>query len=115
MSNILETPKQIATRVGISIGAINRLMNDRKLSFVRIGTRRVIPPGAWEDYIEAHTVKSWRDAIKDQNSNIFKGANPSTFFGQNEAAAASAALAQQTGSNCFRAIPPPLHTKTWRT
>jgi hypothetical protein len=34
----LESSKQIARRVGLSIGAINRLMNDSELSSVRIGT-----------------------------------------------------------------------------
>jgi hypothetical protein len=34
----LESSKQIARRVGFSIGAINRLMNDGELSSVRIGT-----------------------------------------------------------------------------
>ena len=98
MNSLLETPKQVAVRVGLSIGAINRLMNDGKLSFVRIGTRIRIPPGAWEDYIATHTVKPWRDAITDQNSHILKGASPSIFFGQSEAAAASAALARQTAN-----------------
>ena len=98
VNSLLETPKQLASRIGISVGAINRLVNDGKLSFVRIGTRRRIPPGAWEDYIETHTVKPWRDAIRDQNSYISKGASPSIFFGQSEAAVASAALAQQTAN-----------------
>ena len=67
MNHSLETAKQLAESVGLSLGAINRLMNDGKLSFVRIGTRRRIPPGAWEDYIANFTVKPWRDAITDQN------------------------------------------------
>lgn len=96
MNCLLETPKQLATRVGLSVGAIHRLMNDGKLSFVQIGTRRRIPPGTWEVYIETNTVGPCRDAIKDQSSNFLLSAGASTSFGQNGAAAASAALVRQT-------------------
>ena len=69
MTYILETPKPTAERVGLSIGAINRLMNDGKLFFVRIGTRRRIPPGAWLSdahifcglSISGFTDSIWRD------------------------------------------------------
>lgn len=96
MNCLLETPKQLAMRVGLTVGAIHRLMNDGKLSFVQIGTRRRIPPGTWESYIETNTVRPCRDAIKDQSSNFLLSAGASTSFGQNGAAAASAALVRQT-------------------
>ncbi len=96
MNSLLETPKQLALRVGLTVGAIHRLMNDGKLSFVQIGTRRRIPPGTWEGYIETNTVRPCRDAIKDQSSNFLLSAGAFTSFGQNGAAAASAALVRQT-------------------
>ena len=92
----LETPKQLAARVGLTVGTIHRLMNDGKLPFVQIGTRRRIPPGTWEGYIETNTVRPCRDAIKDQSSSFLRSAGASTSFGQNGAAAASAALVRQT-------------------
>ena len=96
MDCLLETPKQLAMRVGLTVGAIHRLMNDGKLSFVQIGTRRRIPPGTWEGYIETNTVRPCRDAIKGQSLNFLQSAGASTSFGRNGAAAASAALVQQT-------------------
>ena len=96
MDCLLETPKQLAKRVGLTVGAIHQLMNDGKLSFVQIGTRRRIPPGTWEVYIETNTVRPCRDAIKDQSSNFSISAGAFTSFGRNGVAAASAALARQT-------------------
>ncbi len=93
---LLETPKQLTARVGLTVGAIHRLMNDGKLSFVQIGTRRRIPPGTWEGYIETNTVRPCRDATKDQSLNFLQSAGASTSFGQNGAEAASAALVRQT-------------------
>ncbi|MBZ0261952.1 MAG: helix-turn-helix domain-containing protein [Hyphomicrobiales bacterium] len=92
----LETPKQLATRVGLSLGAIYRLINDGRLPFVRIGTRLRIPPGTWEEFIANNTVKPCRDAIRDPSLNFSPNAGVITSFGRSEAAAASAALARQT-------------------
>lgn len=95
MSGILETPKMLAARVGLAESAIKRLIDDGLLAFIPVGLRRRIPPGAWEDYLATHTVKSCRDAMKVQGFASSTSAAVSTSSGQRTAGAASAAQARQ--------------------
>lgn len=96
MDGILETPKQLAERVGLAKTAIKRLIDDGHLNFVELGKRKRIPPGAWEDFLATRTVKACRDGTKGQSSNSYKSEAASTSCGPRTDAAASAALAQQT-------------------
>jgi hypothetical protein len=43
----VETPKQLAGRVGVSEYQIRRLVWTGKLEHIRIGVRDFIPSGAW--------------------------------------------------------------------
>jgi excisionase family DNA binding protein len=96
MNSQLETPKQLAKRVGLTEKAVRKLLKGGKLSFVRIGTRLRIPPGTWEVYLKTNVVQPWRDEISDQNFSSSANASASISSGQRVDAAASAALAQQT-------------------
>jgi excisionase family DNA binding protein len=92
----LETPRQLAERVGLSEGAIKRLIDDGRLPFVEVGKRRRIPPGAWQEYLDNSTVRQCRDATKVPSSSFSPSVAASTSSGPNTDAAASAALARQT-------------------
>ena len=96
MNSQLETPKQLAKRVGLTEKAVRKLLKVGKLSFVRIGTRLRIPPGTWEVYLKINVVQPWRGEISDQNSYSSANAVSTISSGLRVDAAASAALAQQT-------------------
>ena len=52
----LETPKQLAGRVGVSERQIRHLIQTRQLEHVMIGCRVHIPAGAFSRYLTAKTV-----------------------------------------------------------
>ena len=94
----LETPKELAARVGVKERRIRHLIDTRKIEHVWIGCRVHIPAGAFTRFLEANKVKPCQDETKDR---VFVGsinASASTSSGQNMAAAASARLARQTAS-----------------
>src|SRR5262249_4826283 len=92
----LETPKQLALRVGISARQIRHLIQTRQLEHVMIGCRVHIPIGAFARFLEARKVTRCPDETRDRD---FAGA-PSDIAsispGLSTAAAASARLARQT-------------------
>ena len=95
----LETPKQLATRVGVSERQVRHLIQTRQLDFVQIGCRVHIPAGAWERFIKAKTVRaSWDAETKDHACAGSKNAGATTSVGPSVAAAASAALARTTAN-----------------
>ena len=51
----VETPKQVAERVGVSDYLIRQLIRTGELEHVRIGGRIFIPNGAWTRYVAANT------------------------------------------------------------
>lgn len=60
----LETPAQLASRVGVSVATIRSLIRDRKLDHVYTspGCRIArIPAGAWERYLDEFTVRAVAD------------------------------------------------------
>jgi excisionase family DNA binding protein len=93
---MLETPKQLARRVGLSEGQVRHLINTNQLEFVPIGERKRIPSGAFERFIEERSVKPCRDKIKDRGFVGSTSANASTSHGPKAVAAVSAQLARQT-------------------
>jgi len=56
----------------------------------------MIPPGAYERFLEQNTVRRWRDETKDRIYDGSGSADVSMSFGQKTAAAASARQALQT-------------------
>jgi hypothetical protein len=57
----LETPQQLADRVGIPVSNVRHLIRDKLIEhiFVSPGKRNPkIPSGAWEKYVAQYTVKA---------------------------------------------------------
>jgi hypothetical protein len=92
----LETPKQLAKRVGISERQIRQLLRNGQLSCVIIGCRVHIPVDEWPRFIAANRGKLWHEETTVQGCATSQSASATTSLGQNTAAAASARLARQT-------------------
>ena len=92
----LETPKQLAERVGISERKVRQLVQSGRLDHVMIGYRVLIPHGAFRRFLDLRVVRSCRDETKGRDCGGSRSAIASTSPGPNTAAAASARLARQT-------------------
>src|SRR5262249_9038721 len=113
----LETPKQLASRVGVSERKIRYLIQNGQLEHVMIGCRVHVPVGAFARFLNQNTVTPCQDATKDRDFVGSPSASASTSPGPNRAAAASARLARQianglksslrNGSNTEDAEPAP--------
>lgn len=74
MQKLLETPKELAERVGIPVSNVRYLIREDMLDhiFTAPGRRNPkIPQGAWERYVEKFTVK----AAKSERRDAASGAN----------------------------------------
>lgn len=91
---LLEAPKLLARQIGLTKGAVERLMAEGRLAFVQIGSRKYVPAGAWETFLQENTVRPCQDAIKVLASTSFRSAEHTTSAGPKAAAAASAQLAR---------------------
>ena len=91
----LETPKQLAQHVGLSQRQVRRLINDGLLDHVYVGSRIMIPTGAWARYLERSIIRSWPDGTKGRVSSGSASATAITSYGLRTDAAASARLARQ--------------------
>jgi excisionase family DNA binding protein len=98
MDERLETPKQLATRVGVTERKIRHLIRTRQIEHVWIGSRVHIPMGAFARFVEERKVEPCHDEIKGHVSVGSKSAGASTLPGLSMVAAASAARARQTAS-----------------
>jgi excisionase family DNA binding protein len=94
----LETPKQVAARVGISERQVRHLVQTGQIEHVMIGCRVHIPIGAFKRFVEAKKVRPWQGEMRDQDYVTSQSANASTSLGRNVAAAASARLVRQTAN-----------------
>ena len=94
----VETLKQLAERVGISLGQARHLICSGRLQHVRIGARILVPEGAWERFITANTVTLCPDATVAPDYAGSQSASASISPGPTTAAAASAQLARQTAN-----------------
>src|SRR5262245_1090115 len=94
----LETPKQLAERVGLKESRIRHLINTKQIDHVWIGCRVHIPVGAFGRFLEAKKVTPCQDEITDRVSVGSRSETASTSPGPNMAAAASARLARQTAN-----------------
>jgi excisionase family DNA binding protein len=94
----LETPKQLAKRVGISEGKVRQLVQAGQLDCVMIGCRIHIPVDEWSRFIAAKRGKLCHDETKVQDCGISKSVAATTSPGLSTVAAASARLARQTAT-----------------
>ncbi len=101
----LETPKQLAARVGITERQVRHLIQTRQLEHVMIGCRVLIPVGAFARFIEATRVPPCLDETRGRVSAGSPNVTASTSCGPSEAAAASAALARQTANRLKSSSP----------
>jgi hypothetical protein len=102
---VLETPKQLACRVGLKERQIRKIRTE-KIEHVAIGCRVYIPKSAWGRFIrQANSVAKCLDETKDHGCDGLPSAKPSTSVGQKAVAAASARLARQTASKLKRSSP----------
>jgi excisionase family DNA binding protein len=97
-SERLETPKQLAERVGLKERHIRHLISTHQIEHIWIGRRVHIPAGAFTRFLEAKKVEPCHDETKDPVYVGSKSASASTSTGPNMAAAASAQLARQTAN-----------------
>ena len=102
---LLERPKQLSERTGLSVSQIRTLIRTRRLDCVRVGCRDFIPAGAFEKFVEEGRTKSWEDEIKVPVSVGSKSALLTTSSGLSTVAAASAALARQTANKLKSSSP----------
>jgi len=99
---ILETPRQLAARVGLSERQVRNLMQTRQLAYVCIGSRLHIPTGAFDEFLAKGTVKPWADETKVQGYGGSQSGGASISPGPSAAGAASARLARQTANELKR-------------
>jgi excisionase family DNA binding protein len=98
----LETPKQLAARVGLKERQVRHLIHTRRIEYVMVGSRPLIPRSAWTRFLEASTVKPCPDATKVRSYDGSKSGSASTSSGPSAAGAASARLARQTANELKR-------------
>jgi hypothetical protein len=98
MDECLETPRQLAERVGVTERKIRHLINTRAIEHVWIGSRVHVPMGAFARFIETNKVNPCQDETKGPVYVGSKSAAASTSHGANEVAAASARQAQATAN-----------------
>jgi hypothetical protein len=98
----LETPKQLAVRVGLSERQVRHLIQTRQLEYVLIGCRIHVPVGAFSRFLESKKVSPCQDETRDRASDGLPSAAASTLPGLNTVAAASAQLARQTAHRLKR-------------
>jgi len=106
----LETPKQLAARVGISERQVRYLIDAGELEFVRIGCRVHVPIKAFPRFL-AKKVTSWQDETRDHASAGSTDASASMSCGQSMAAAASAQRARRAANKLKRSSQTGCRTK----
>lgn len=98
----LETPTELAARVGLSVRQVRNLVNNGQLEHVRIGKRSLIPEGAFGRFIEAQKVKPCQEETKAHASAGSTSGADIISPGQNAVAAASARQALRTAAKLKR-------------
>jgi excisionase family DNA binding protein len=101
----LETPRQLAKRVGLSERQVRHLIQRRQLEHVPVGGRILIPVGAFLRFLEANKVQPCQGEIRGRDFVGSTSANVTTSPGQNTAAAASARLARQIANELKSSSP----------
>ena len=62
----LETPKEVAARVGITVRQVRYLIQTRQLEYVLIGCRPHVPVGAFSRFLERKKVPPCQDETRDR-------------------------------------------------
>lgn len=57
MTTALETPRELAARIGWPLGRVRMLINSNKLRHIRIGGSVHVPAGAIEEFLQSHMVE----------------------------------------------------------
>jgi len=57
MQKTLETPRDLAQRLGWPVTRVRKLIRERALRHVKVGGLYLIPEGAIEEYLEATTIE----------------------------------------------------------
>jgi excisionase family DNA binding protein len=94
----VETPKQLAKRVGITERQVRYLLQCGELDHVMIGSRIHIPDGAFRRFLASRMVKSCPDETRGPDYRGSRNGVAITSRGPSEAADASARLARQTAN-----------------
>ena len=94
----LETPKQLAKRVGISEGQVRQLLRTGQLGYVMIGSRFHIPMDEWPRFIAATRGRLCHVETKVRDCGTSTGIAAITSPGLSAAAAASAQQARLTAA-----------------
>src|SRR5262249_42066533 len=105
MTDRVETPRQLAERVGIKERQIRNLIRSGELESVQIGSRVYVPADAWGLMIERKRTRTWPDETKAHDSNGIAVAAAGTSAGTKQAAISSAALAQRTAKRLKSSSP----------
>jgi excisionase family DNA binding protein len=93
---MLLTVRQQVEQAGISGSQVRSLIASGRLAHVMVGSRVMIPAGAFEEFVESEKVKrQWHDVTKAQSSAGSLSVAATTSHGQTKAGAASAARARQ--------------------
>jgi len=98
MDECLETPTQLAARVGVPVRKIRHLISTRAIEHVWIGSRVHVPRGAFARFIETNKVNPCQEETKGRVYAGSTNAAASTSPGPSVVAAASARLARQTAN-----------------
>ena len=56
MQNDFESPRELAKRLSWPLARVRRLIRDRELRHVKLGSLYLVPSGAIEEYLAARTV-----------------------------------------------------------
>jgi hypothetical protein len=94
----VETPRQIARRVGLSEGKIRHLIRTGRIDHLWIGSRVFIPPGAWARFVAENKGRPCQDETRGQGYVGSPNVSASISPGLSTAAAASAQLARKTAT-----------------
>lgn len=57
LSQHMESPRQIATRLGWPLARVRKLIRAKHIRHVKIGGLYFVPAGAMEDYLAARTIE----------------------------------------------------------
>jgi hypothetical protein len=101
----LETPKQLAARIGLTERQIRHLIQTQQIEHVMIGCRVHIPVGAFARFVQAKKVVPCHDETKDRDCDGLPSESASISPGLSEGAAASAAQARQTAGRLKSSSP----------
>lgn len=98
----LETPKQLAQRVGLTVGKVRSLIAGGQLEFVMIGSRIHVPTDAFPRFLENQRGIRCQEETKGPACDGSLSGGAFTSLGPNTAAAASARQALQIASKLKR-------------